>query len=67
MTYESLTALGRDYNRQHALGSETSEWQDFVEDVACRTGQNPWSDSLATEPVPQDMATYWAQVFSLTA
>jgi hypothetical protein len=67
MTYETLTALGRDYNRQHAPGSETSEWQDFVAEVALRTGEMPWSDSLATKIVPQDVANYWAEVFSLTA
>jgi hypothetical protein len=66
MTYETLASIGRNYNRQHAPGSETSEWQDFVAEVVLRTGDMPWSDSLATKIVPQDMCDYWVEIFSMT-
>jgi hypothetical protein len=63
-TFEALTEMGREFNRRHAPGSETNEWQDYVAEVVGAMGVGPWHDSILETPVPPVIAAYWTEIFS---
>ena len=61
-TLADLNTLMKEYNGEHACGSECAAWQDFVENAMNDYKVTPWGDKALEVLVDDDFADYWIDV-----
>jgi hypothetical protein len=68
MTLDEIISEMRARKCQVAPGSESAEWQEFVEDCYLVFGHVPWHDALISRPIDRSVAAerdfevFWSAV-----
>jgi len=57
-----ITEAMEQYNREHAPGSECTEWGDYVADCYSTLDVAPWVDNADEIDVPDNFAEYWLDI-----